>query len=65
MLFIITVLLAVLVGGLVYAGRHASTQLNNAQHKIDALNTNLTNINSGINNLSSQLQKGSTSIRIP
>jgi len=60
MLLLIVLLLATLVAGLDYAGRHATTQLTNTENHIDKLNQNLNSINASLNNVDSQLKKDSS-----
>lgn len=57
MLLIITLLLAALVGGLVYAGKHVDNEVNNTEQKVDALNHNLNNLDSGLNSVDNQLKQ--------
>ena len=56
MLMIIVLLMATLVGGLIYAARDVKTQANNINLKVNNLNHNLNQLNGDLNNIDNQLK---------
>jgi predicted PurR-regulated permease PerM len=55
-LTVIIILLAALVGSIIYAGKKANTVSNTVNAKVDSFNQNINDINKSLERINSQLQ---------
>lgn len=62
MLLLIVLLLASIVGGLVYVGKQVNSEANKATAKINNLNQSLGTLNIDLNNLKAQVQSNTDSL---